>query len=793
MLGSHKPMTPLLECPLHGQQLSITNIIIALSRRKLSRKESTWLHHRATRTSLRQNSPCSYLRSINLNLKRERNIWLAQHRGRRKTTLQFLKSFHSRRRPIDHISTLLGQISQRFSNTGKISDEATIKISKAQEFLQTLHRCRLSPIGLDQRRSHKDNGEEVLGTPAPRTHPQSQTGGIQSRISIFADDTKLCRVINTEEDNFILQDDLCKLEAWADKWQMSFNGDKCKVMHLGRSNKMYNYVLNSKTLGKTVNEKDLGVWVDDKLIFSGQCQAAATKANKIMGCIKRGIDAHEENIILPLYKSLVRPHLEYCAQFWSPVYKKDIAELERVQRRATKLYCYIDDIFLVWDGDRDDLDLFFHYLNSIHPGLGFTMDCSQDKMQFLTPVYTSLEETDRNNLLHFSSAHPRRMVESLPWSQLLRVRRIVSYETRIDDRLEEMCRKFLSRGYSRVDLEKFKQRALTVRVPSHYTISIATTVRFVMFQRYRYDIAVSDTQQRSGDPAENRTSSLAVCFPHSLTAGRKVKVKAQPLCSAFTLRPAVTVREADGKGPDGHQNFYACNQDKHRVTKRGPALSYPMFTLVTQGPRHRWSLESCLCDSSPATTLRFTYDHGQVISLVVIVERVESNKRIPFVTTYGGMSSRVSDIIRRHWPLLSRGHANVAGFQTPPLFSYRRNKNLRDELVLSDIGSSKRDLKMTLSQPSLGNFPCLGCASCSNMINPAVLLVMPYSMRRRHFTRAELEEFINDSDTDEDVPHENVSEEEDNISEDEDIAENSDSEGESDVETPTTGLTQEIN
>ncbi|CAJ0966605.1 unnamed protein product [Ranitomeya imitator] len=58
--------------------------------------------------------------------------------------------------------------------------------------------------------------------------------------------------------------------------------------------------------------------------------------------------------------------------------------------------------------------------------------------------------------------------------------------------------------------------------------------------------------------------------------------------------------------------FYACNQGKHRVTKRGPALSYPMFTLVTQGPRHRWSLESCLCDSSPATTLRFTYDHGQV-------------------------------------------------------------------------------------------------------------------------------------------------------------------------------------
>ncbi|CAJ0922635.1 unnamed protein product [Ranitomeya imitator] len=72
----------------------------------------------------------------------------------------------------------------------------------------------------------------------------------------------------------------------------------------------------------------------------------------------------------------------------------------------------------------------------------------------------------------------------------------------------------------------------------------------------------------------------------------------------------------------GLLTFNACNQGKHRVTKRGPALSYPMFTLVTQGPRHRWSLESCLCDSSPATTLRFTYDHGQVISLVVIVEQL---------------------------------------------------------------------------------------------------------------------------------------------------------------------------
>ncbi|CAJ0956381.1 unnamed protein product [Ranitomeya imitator] len=103
----------------------------------------------------------------------------------------------------------------------------------------------------------------------------------------------------------------------------------------------------------------------------------------------------------------------------------------------------------------------------------------------------------------------------------------------------------------------------------------------------------------------------------------------QNLCRKFDRKisnPFCQRERRETPGPDAgtrrrelqSREFNACNQGKHRVTKRSPALSYPMFTLVTQGPRHRWSLESCLCDSSPATTLRFTYDHGQVISLVVI-------------------------------------------------------------------------------------------------------------------------------------------------------------------------------
>ena len=98
-----------------------------------------------------------------------------------------------------------------------------------------------------------------------------------------------------------------------------------------------NYKLNTLNIQQTDSERDLGVWVENRLTWNKQVNEQSTKANKLLGYIRRSsLYIHNTAVRRTLYLALVRPHLGYAIQTWAPQSVELLKQVERTQRRATK-------------------------------------------------------------------------------------------------------------------------------------------------------------------------------------------------------------------------------------------------------------------------------------------------------------------------------------------------------------------------------------------------------------------------------------------------------------------------
>ena len=156
---------------------------------------------------------------------------------------------------------------------------------------------------------------------------------------MFADDTKVYREITDfENDTRALQTYIVRLANWATLWQLRFNPEKCETTRIthscGRS--VPSYTTGIKNYACQVYERSRSPSPASDLSWSAQVHAVVHKANRILGVIYRTLGPSNVEAFSTLYKSLVRPVLEYASPVWCPYLVKDMLALEKVQRRASR-------------------------------------------------------------------------------------------------------------------------------------------------------------------------------------------------------------------------------------------------------------------------------------------------------------------------------------------------------------------------------------------------------------------------------------------------------------------------
>ena len=162
-----------------------------------------------------------------------------------------------------------------------------------------------------------------------------------SKIRMFADDTKIFREISGKDDELELQKDLDNIFHWCKTWLLELNFQKYKIIRFGKGSVKPKYAIRDGSqhhaLEAVSQEKDLGIIFDQNINFRSHIELKIKIASRNLALIRNSFKYADKTTFLLLYKSLVRPHLEFCSPVWNSSVKYISNKIENVQERATKL------------------------------------------------------------------------------------------------------------------------------------------------------------------------------------------------------------------------------------------------------------------------------------------------------------------------------------------------------------------------------------------------------------------------------------------------------------------------
>ncbi len=155
-------------------------------------------------------------------------------------------------------------------------------------------------------------------------------------VKLFADDCKLYFRVKTDVDYLHLSEDLCSLFQWATENGLTLALAKTAIMHIGHSNPRYSYSVQNTPLDEVDTVRDLGVQFSSSLKFSDHVNIVVKKAFTRVNLIYLAFYSKNLVFLCQMFKTFVRPVLEYASPVWSPYLHKDVDAVERVQRYFTR-------------------------------------------------------------------------------------------------------------------------------------------------------------------------------------------------------------------------------------------------------------------------------------------------------------------------------------------------------------------------------------------------------------------------------------------------------------------------